>query len=339
VPLEQGLALGSQQHRRFETRRGARPDLPLPARPGPSESRPAAADRDCRRCIAFPAAFAGRCSAVSQGRSSTPTSPSRRTPARFTYLPNTTCRDAQACPGTAMPWLNHERWKRRPPIWIKPSVLGGRVLRARAAGGVGYESTRSAGHSPDRANRADRRPATLAWTRTEPASPSLRTSSVTGLCRLIPDTAIDVAVKIGRLVLDDLLAARRLRPFRQTVSRCKRLRPTSTAAPHQPPRSTPPATPQHPRRTRRDVQPFHYPAFVLARPGADRSTSPRKVGLAERRRRPGARLPAPDVETGDPPFVDRLTFCWVRYRRFSGSIPSLQFQSWRNRQQLADTCS
>jgi hypothetical protein len=136
----------------------------------------------------------------------------------------TTLLDAEAYPATAMLRLYHERWEIETAyLEIKSSILGGRVLRARTPTGVDqeihallvtYQILRTAmtdatnsdtGVDPDRASF------TIAL--------NAARDQVVQAAGVIADTIIDLVGKIGRLILDDLLPARRLRVNARTVKR------------------------------------------------------------------------------------------------------------------------
>lgn len=136
----------------------------------------------------------------------------------------TTLLDAEAYPATAMLRLYHERWEIETAyLEIKSSILGGRVLRARTPAGVdqeihallvAYQILRTAmtdatnsdtGVDPDRASF------TIAL--------NAARDQIVQAAGVIADTVIDLVGKIGRLVLDDLLPARRLRVNARTVKR------------------------------------------------------------------------------------------------------------------------
>jgi hypothetical protein len=136
----------------------------------------------------------------------------------------TTLLDAEAYPATAMLRLYHERWEIETAyLEIKSSILGGRVLRARTPTGVDQEI-----HALLITYQILRTAITDA-TNTEPSVDPDRASFTIALnaardqvvqaAGVIADTAIDLVGKIGRLVLDDLLPARRLRVNARTVKR------------------------------------------------------------------------------------------------------------------------
>jgi len=136
----------------------------------------------------------------------------------------TTLLDAEAYPATAMLRLYHQRWEIETAyLEIKSSILGGRVLRARTPTGVDQEihallvtyqilrtaMTDATNHDPSL--DPDRASFTVAL--------HAARDQVVQAAGVIADTVIDLVGKIGRLVLDDLLPARRLRVNARTVKR------------------------------------------------------------------------------------------------------------------------
>lgn len=136
----------------------------------------------------------------------------------------TTLLQAEAYPATAMLRLYHERWEIETAyLEIKSSILGGRVLRARTPAGVDQEI-----HALLVTYQILRTAMTDA-TNSEPSVDPDRASFTIALnaardqvvqaTGVIAGTVIDLIGKIGRLVLDDLLPARRLRANARTVKR------------------------------------------------------------------------------------------------------------------------
>jgi hypothetical protein len=136
----------------------------------------------------------------------------------------TTLLDAEAYPATAMLRLYHERWEIETAyLEIKSSILGGRVLRARTPAGVDqeihallvtYQILRTAmtdATNSDTSLDPDRASFTIAL--------AAARDQVVQAAGVIAGTVIDLVGKIGRLVLDDLLPARRLRVNARTVKR------------------------------------------------------------------------------------------------------------------------
>jgi hypothetical protein len=120
--------------------------------------------------------------------------------------------------------LYHERWEIETAyLELKSSILGGRILRARTPAGIDqelhallitYQILRTAmtdatnsrpGADPDRASF------TIAL--------HAARDQVIQAAGVIADTVIDLTGVIGRLVLDNLLPARRLRVNARTVKR------------------------------------------------------------------------------------------------------------------------
>jgi hypothetical protein len=136
----------------------------------------------------------------------------------------TTLLDSEAYPGTAILRLYHERWEIETAyLEIKSSILGGRVLRARTPTGVDqeihallitYQILRTAmadATNSDTSVDPDRASFTIAL--------NAARDQLIHAAGVIADTVIDLVGKIGRLVLDDLLPARRLRVNARTVKR------------------------------------------------------------------------------------------------------------------------
>ena len=136
----------------------------------------------------------------------------------------TTLRDPRRHPAGALIRLYHERWEIETAyLELKSSILGGRVLRARTPAGVAqeiyallvtYQTLRTAmtdatntipGVDPDRAG----------------FSTALHAArdQVIKAAGVIADTVIDLVGAIGRLVLDNLMPARRLRVNARTIKR------------------------------------------------------------------------------------------------------------------------
>jgi transposase IS4-like protein/DDE family transposase len=145
-------------------------------------------------------------------------------PVTSVYRLITTLLDHHRHPASALIRLYHERWEIETAyLEVKSSILGGRVLRARTPTGVNqevyallvtYQALRTAmtdatnttpGIDPDRASFTT-------------ALHAAR-DQVIQAAGVIADSVIDLVGKIGRLVLDDLLPARRLRVNARTVKR------------------------------------------------------------------------------------------------------------------------
>jgi hypothetical protein len=140
------------------------------------------------------------------------------------YRLATTLTDSRSWPATALVALYHQRWEIETAyLELKSTILGGRVLRARTPQGVDQEvhallicyqllrlamadatSTRP-GIDPDRAS----------------FTVALNTArdQLIQAAGVIAATTIDLAGKIGRAVLDNLLADRRLRVSPRIVKR------------------------------------------------------------------------------------------------------------------------
>jgi Insertion element 4 transposase N-terminal/Transposase DDE domain len=136
----------------------------------------------------------------------------------------TTLLDEHAHPAAALIRLYHERWEIETAyLELKSSILGGRVLRARTPAGIDQElhallvtyqilrtaitdaTNSSPGTDPDRASF------TIAL--------NAARDQVIRAAGIIADTVIDLVGAIGRLVLDNLMPARRLRVNPRTVKR------------------------------------------------------------------------------------------------------------------------
>jgi hypothetical protein len=136
----------------------------------------------------------------------------------------TTLLDEHAHPAAALIRLYHERWEIETAyLELKSSILGGRVLRARTPAGIDQEihallvtyqilrtamtdaTNRSPGIDPDRASFS--------------IALHAARDQVIKAAGVIADTVIDLVGVIGRLVLDNLLPARRLRVNARTVKR------------------------------------------------------------------------------------------------------------------------
>jgi hypothetical protein len=141
-----------------------------------------------------------------------------------TYRLITTLLDPQHYPGLDLVQLYHDRWEIETTyLELKSSTLAGRVLRARTPAGVEQEvyallityqilrtamadaTTTQPGTDPDRAS----------FTIALNAARDL----VIQAAGVIADTTIDLAGRIGRLVLANLLPDRRLRTNPRTVKR------------------------------------------------------------------------------------------------------------------------
>jgi hypothetical protein len=136
----------------------------------------------------------------------------------------TTLLDPDTYPATAMLRLYHERWEIETAyLEIKSSILGGRVLRARTPAGVDqeihallvtYQILRTAmtdATNSDTSVDPDRASFTIAL--------HAARDQVVQAAGVIAGTVVDLIGKIGRLVLNDLLPARRLRVNARTVKR------------------------------------------------------------------------------------------------------------------------
>jgi len=136
----------------------------------------------------------------------------------------TTLLEYQHHPATALIRLYHERWEIETAyLELKTSILGGRVLRARTPAGIEqeiyallctYQALRTAmtdatnsspGVDPDRASF------TIAL--------HAARDQVVQAAGVIADTVIDLVGTIGRLILQNLMPARRLRINARTVKR------------------------------------------------------------------------------------------------------------------------
>jgi hypothetical protein len=145
-------------------------------------------------------------------------------PVTGVYRLITTLLNSGRHPAAALIRLYHERWEIETAyLELKSSILGGRVLRARTPTGIAqevyallvtYQILRTAmtdatntipGLDPDRAGFST-------------ALHAARDQLVQA-AGVIADTVIDLAGAIGRLVLDNLLPARRLRVNARTVKR------------------------------------------------------------------------------------------------------------------------
>ena len=119
--------------------------------------------------------------------------------------------------------LYHQRWEIETAyLELKASILGGRVLRARTPAGitqevyallVTYQILRTA--MTDAANTTDVDPDRASFTIALNAARDLLVQAA----GVIAGTVIDLAGKIGRLVLDNLLPERRARVNARTVKR------------------------------------------------------------------------------------------------------------------------
>jgi hypothetical protein len=139
------------------------------------------------------------------------------------YRLMTTLLDTQRHPAAALIRLYHERWEIETAyLELKSSILGGRVLRARTPTGIDqeihallvtYQILRTA--MTDATNTADVDPDRASFTTALHAARD-QLVQATGV---IAGTVIDLAGRIGRLVLDNLLPDRRPRVNARTVKR------------------------------------------------------------------------------------------------------------------------
>ena len=136
----------------------------------------------------------------------------------------TTLLDHHRHPAAALIRLYHERWEIETAyLELKSSILGGRVLRARTPAGVEQEVYALL------VTYQALRTAMCDATNTIPGTDPDRASFTTALhaardqlvhaAGVIADTAIDLVGAIGRLLLDNLQPARRLRVNARTVKR------------------------------------------------------------------------------------------------------------------------
>jgi hypothetical protein len=141
-----------------------------------------------------------------------------------TYRLITTLLDHRRCPAEALIRLYHERWEIETAyLELKSSILGGRVLRARTPTGVQQEVYALL------VTYQTLRTAMCDATNTVPGTDPDRASFTTALhaardqliqaAGVIADAVIDLVGKIGRVVLDNLMPARRLRVNTRTVKR------------------------------------------------------------------------------------------------------------------------
>ena len=140
------------------------------------------------------------------------------------YRLATTLTDTRRWPATALVALYHQRWEIETAyLELKSSILGGRVLRARTPAGIDQEvhallvcyqilrlamadaTSTQPGIDPDRASF------TIAL--------QAARDQLVQAAGVIATTAIDLVGKIGRAVLDNLLADRRLRVSPRIVKR------------------------------------------------------------------------------------------------------------------------
>lgn len=132
--------------------------------------------------------------------------------------------DVDNYPAIALLRLYHQRWEIETAyLEIKPSILGGRVLRARTPDGIEQEiyallatyqilrtaMTDATNHDPSL--DPDRASFTIAL--------NAARDQIVQAAGIIADTVIDLIGTIGRLVLDNLLPDRRLRINARTVKR------------------------------------------------------------------------------------------------------------------------
>jgi hypothetical protein len=144
--------------------------------------------------------------------------------ANGSYRLATTLTDAHTWPATALVTLYHQRWEIETAyLELKSSILGGRVLRARTPAGIDQEvhallvcyqllrlamadaTSTQPGIDPDRASF------TIAL--------NTARDQLIQAAGVIASTTIDLVGKIGRAVLDNLLADRRLRVSPRIVKR------------------------------------------------------------------------------------------------------------------------
>jgi hypothetical protein len=140
------------------------------------------------------------------------------------YRLATTLTDAHTWPATALVTLYHQRWEIETAyLELKSSILGGRVLRARTPAGIDQEvHALLVCYQLLRLAMADA-------TSTQPGIDPDRASFTVALntardqliqaAGVIASTTIDLVGKIGRAVLDNLLADRRLRVSPRVVKR------------------------------------------------------------------------------------------------------------------------
>lgn len=140
------------------------------------------------------------------------------------YRLATTLTDAHTWPATTLVTLYHQRWEIETAyLELKSSILGGRVLRARTPAGIDQEvhallvcyqllrlamadaTSTQPGIDPDRASF------TIAL--------NTARDQLIQAAGVIASTTIDLVGKIGRAVLDNLLADRRLRVSPRIVKR------------------------------------------------------------------------------------------------------------------------
>lgn len=136
----------------------------------------------------------------------------------------TTLLDPGRYPAIAIVTLYHQRWEIETAyLELKHTILGGRVLRARTPAGVEQEVyALLVTYQILRTAITD---ATITRPGTDPGQASFTTAlhaardQITQAAGVIAGTRIDLAGKIGRQVLDNLMPARRLRVSARTVKR------------------------------------------------------------------------------------------------------------------------
>jgi hypothetical protein len=156
--------------------------------------------------------FGGKLVRVIDARITIATAAGQRT---GTYRLVTTLLDPRRYPALELIRLYHQRWEIETAyLELKSSILGGRVLRARTPAGitqemyallVTYQILRTA--MTDATNTADVDPDRASFT----IALNAARDQLVQAAGVIADTIIDLAGRIGRLVLDNLLPDRRLR--------------------------------------------------------------------------------------------------------------------------------
>ena len=169
----------------------------------------------------YRSSFGGRLVRVIDAEISIATTAGTRT---GVYRLITTLLDERRHPAAALIRLYHERWEIETAyLELKSSLLGGRVLRARTPAGIDqevyallvtYQILRTA--MCDATNsRPDIDPDRASFTTALHAA----RDQLIHAAAVIADTTIDLVGTIGRLVLDNLMPARRLRTNARTVKR------------------------------------------------------------------------------------------------------------------------
>jgi hypothetical protein len=140
-----------------------------------------------------------------------------------TYRLVTTLLDPRRHPALELITLYHQRWEIETAyLELKSSILGGRTLRAQTPAGIDqevyallvtYQILRTA--MTDATNTTDVDPDRASFTIALHAA----RDQLVQAAGVIADTIIDLAGKIGQLVLDNLLPQRRLRVNARTVKR------------------------------------------------------------------------------------------------------------------------